>query len=78
MYLYWTDEEAGVIARGAYTMDTVTGLGTWGGAELLKHLKQVGFKKHAFCSFLRCGFAVADTPFISAVIWQYGATRPCP
>lgn len=34
VYMYWTDEEAGVLARGAYTVDTSTGLGTWGDATV--------------------------------------------
>lgn len=35
VYMYWTDEEAGVLARGAYTVDLSTGLGTWGDATVL-------------------------------------------
>jgi len=39
LVLYWTDAEAGVLAKGTYSIDTTKGLGEWGRPVIVKHLK---------------------------------------
>jgi len=41
MFLYWTDVEAGVIARATYSITRATQLGSWGAPIVFKHLQQL-------------------------------------
>jgi hypothetical protein len=34
VHMYWTDARAGVLARGSYSVDLSSGLGTWGNAQV--------------------------------------------